>query len=138
MVLGLLSDIHANREALDDIIQPALARFTTGTLCVLLDEVRIAYGHVSTDGSHVAGLVTSTAGGGTAGLCVIEISGGACAPVGDGIVVDGTHGAAISWSPDDQWIVVLGSQPWLVDPLGVVPPVALPGDGPGTWQRLAP
>ena len=115
-----------------DPLRTAVVDVATGAL-ILLD---VAYGHISNDGSRVAGLRTPV--GETGRLCVIAITGGTCTALAETIGLQGTHGAALSWSPDDRWIGVLGERLWLVDPLGVVPPVAVPADGPASWQRVSP
>jgi hypothetical protein len=96
----------------------------------------VLFGHVSNDGTRVAGVQPNGEAGGQ--LCVIAITGGTCDAVPGTVWVAGPHGASVSWAPDDRWIALLGDSLWLVDPSGVVPPRAVPGDGPGSWQRIAP
>ena len=75
-----------------DIIDPV-----TGAETVL----DVAYGHVSNDGRRVAGLTTSTTSPQT--VCVIDIAGGPCVPLGGpSIVGGGPHGEGMQWSPDDE------------------------------------
>jgi len=96
----------------------------------------VAYGHLSNDGTRVAGIdVTDDSGG---RLCIVPITGGSCNPIDQPVAVEGAHGAALSWSPDDRWLALLGDTVWLVDPDGIVPPREVAADGPGSWQRLAP
>jgi Tol biopolymer transport system component len=92
----------------------------------------VTFGHVSNDGTRVAGL--NSAGQ----FCIVTIGGGSCDPIDDAVVVDGTRGASVSWSPDDRWIVVSENPTWLVDSLGIVPPRIVADGGPGAWQRTAP
>ena len=96
----------------------------------------VAFGHVSNDGTRVAGVQPNGDLGGP--LCVVAITGGNCDVVEGAVEVEGPHGASVSWSPDDRWIVILRDALWLVDPTGAVPPRVVAGDGPGSWQRVAP
>ena len=92
----------------------------------------VAFGHVSNDGTRVAGV--DRAGR----FCVVAVSGGPCDVIEDAVEVEGTHGASVSWSPDDRWIAISHSPVWLVDPMGAVPPRAVADGGPGAWQRTVP
>jgi Tol biopolymer transport system component len=92
----------------------------------------VAFGHVSNDGTRVAGI--NRAGR----FCVVAISGGPCRVIEDAVDVEGTRGAGVSWSPDDRWIAISESPVWIVDPTGVVPARIVADGGPGAWQRLAP
>jgi dipeptidyl aminopeptidase/acylaminoacyl peptidase len=95
----------------------------------------VAFGHVSNDGTRVAG----TGRGGH--LCVVAIAGGPCRIVGDNVPLEGTFGAGLSWSPDDRWLAVSAwhDEPiWLVDPTDVNRARRLSGGGAASWQRLAP
>jgi hypothetical protein len=92
----------------------------------------VMFGHVSNDGTRVAGV--DTAGQ----FCVVAISGGRCEAIGSFIQLEGSRGAGVSWSPDDRWIVISESPAWLVDPLGIDPPRLVTEGGPGAWQRTVP
>jgi hypothetical protein len=92
----------------------------------------VTYGHVSNDGTRVAGLDR----GGR--FCVVEISGGPCKAIAGALAVEGTRGAGVSWSPDDRWIAVSESPVWLVDPTGAIPPHIVADGGPAAWQRTSP
>jgi dipeptidyl aminopeptidase/acylaminoacyl peptidase len=92
----------------------------------------VAFGHVSNDGTRVAGLNRSGR------FCVVAISGGPCHVIEDAVEVEGTRGAGVSWSPDDRWIAISDSPVWLVDPMGVAPARIVANGGPGAWQRTAP
>jgi dipeptidyl aminopeptidase/acylaminoacyl peptidase len=89
----------------------------------------VTYGHVSNDGTRVAG--NDRFGR----FCVVAISGGPCDIIAGAVAVDGTHGASVSWSPDDRWIAISVSPVWLVDPSGAVPPRIVADGGPAAWQR---
>jgi len=92
----------------------------------------VAYGHVSNDGTRVAGVDD------LGRFCVAPISGGACDVIRFPGFVDGTHGASVRWSPDDRWIAVSTSPVWLVDPTNALPPRKIADGGPGSWQRTLP
>jgi Tol biopolymer transport system component len=96
----------------------------------------VAFGHVSNDGTRVAGVKLNGDIGGP--LCVVAITGGTCTVVGETVSVEGPHGASVSWSPDDRWIVLLSRSLWLVDTTGTTPPRVIAGTGTGSWQRIAP
>jgi Periplasmic component of the Tol biopolymer transport system len=91
-----------------------------------------AFGHVSNAGTRVAGIDRDGR------FCVVAISGGPCDVIEDAVEVEGTHGASVSWSPDDRWIAISHSPVWLVDPTGAVPPRVVADGGPGAWQRTLP
>jgi dipeptidyl aminopeptidase/acylaminoacyl peptidase len=102
---------------------------------VVLD---VGFGHVSNDGSR---MVAHAEGG----MCVIDLSGGDCLPVGhDSQAYERPHAEGVHWSPDDRWILTRapagdGFVASLVDPDGaVVDQPAWISDGGESWQRLAP
>ena len=99
-------------------------------------DVPVAYGHISNDGTRIAGL--DAAGQ----PCVAAISGGPCRAIGR---VDqapfGPDRAALLWSPDDRWIVSLPSGSSrgaiLLQPEGgVVDQPEWLVDGVSSWQRV--
>jgi dipeptidyl aminopeptidase/acylaminoacyl peptidase len=92
----------------------------------------VAYGHVSNDGTRVAGVDD------LGRFCVAPISGGGCVVIRFPGLVQGTHGASVRWSPDDRWIAVSTSPVWLVDPTNERPPRQIADGGPGSWQRTLP
>jgi len=95
----------------------------------------VAFGHVSNDGTRVAGLDAFDR------PCVVAITGGACRAIPNAPGWIGTTGAAVSWSPDDRWIAILAPDTgsiWLVDPTGAVAPSEVASGGPASWQRTAP
>lgn len=92
----------------------------------------VAYGHVSNDGTRVAGVDD------LGRFCVAPTSGGTCEVIRFPGLVDGTHGASVRWSPDDRWIAVSTSPVWLVDPTNALAPRAIVDGGPGSWQRTLP
>jgi Tol biopolymer transport system component len=93
----------------------------------------VAFGHISNEGTRIAGT------GFDGRFCVLEITGGACRiGIADAVAVVGSHGASVSWSPDDRWIAISRSPVWLVDPAGAVPPRAVAEGGPAAWQRTLP
>jgi Tol biopolymer transport system component len=104
------------------------------------DEVVIdaAFAHVSNSGTRILAI-----SGRTGGMCIADIGGGPCAPIGTAAqAFTGTHAAGASWSPDDRWIISAagnGPSPVLVDPDGRVgdQPSWL-ADGAQSWQRVAP
>ena len=76
-------------------------------------------------------------------LCVADAAGGPCFTFGGPRAEpDPTHGDALNWSPDDQWVITdpgrAGSEVVLVDPAGIKDDVVLAADGAGSWQRRAP
>jgi Tol biopolymer transport system component len=108
-----------------------VADVKTGTLTRL----DVAFGHVSNDGTRVAGLDAFDR------PCVVAITGGACRAIADAPGWIGTTGAAVSWSPDDRWIAIHAPDTgsiWLVDPTGALPSRQVPSTGPVSWQRMAP
>jgi Tol biopolymer transport system component len=102
--------------------------------------IAVAFGHVSNDGTRIAGLLGE---GEDQRVCVASIDGGPCIRIGDGSTLyEGTHHEGLYWSPDDRWIItrpgaegvavildangVVGRQPsWIAD-------------GAESWQRTAP
>ncbi len=60
----------------------------------------VSFGHVSNDGTRVAGLDARGR------FCIVAISGGQCHDVRADIALAGSRAAGLSWSPDDRWIVV--------------------------------
>jgi hypothetical protein len=98
-------------------------------------ELDVMFGHVSNDGTRVAGLDSSGR------PCIVAISGGTCAVIPDTPGWTGFTSAAIVWSPDDRWIAMIGpdeSSILIVDPTGALPPRQVASKGPGSWQRIAP
>jgi Tol biopolymer transport system component len=104
------------REDGDGRLRTLVVDLTTGAE-VIFDDV--GFGHVSNDGSRMVAL---TADG---RLCVADLSGGPCVPIGQGSrAYDATHAAGAQWSPDDDWIIVRlgsGNRAILVDPDGREP-----------------
>jgi hypothetical protein len=95
----------------------------------------VAFGHVSNDGTQVAG--TDSFGR----LCVVAIAGGPCRVLPGGVQVIGSTGAAVHWSPDDRWIAIspAGMDTVLVmDAVGTALPRAIGIGGTPSWQRVAP
>ena len=111
-----------------DARQTIVVDLTTGA------ETRLdlGFGHVSNDGTRVAGL--DSAGR----FCITPISGGRCDAIDADIQLAWARAAGVSWSPDDRWIVVSEFPAWLVDAEGIVPPRIIADGGPGAWQRTAP
>jgi len=99
----------------------------------------VEFGHVSNDGTRVAGLTNDP--GKPHVVCVVDVGGGPCVPISDvRSAPDGTHGEALQWSPDDEWIVVepvQGTAPVLLDPdgEGSAPGPAWVSQGAESWQR---
>ena len=61
----------------------------------------VAYGHVSNDGTRVAGL------GPDDSVCVVDIGGGPCVDISRrNQSNDGSHGEGLQWAPNDEWIFV--------------------------------
>ena len=102
-------------------------------------EIDAAAGRLSNDGTRIAGYRYF----GEAGrLCVAPADGsGPCAPFGsDAYESDITHGDALNWSPDDEWIIVYplgGDKVILIDPDGREDDIEIPADGAASWQRQA-
>ena len=100
----------------------------------------VAYGHVSNDGTRVAGLSTR----GRPVVCVVDISGGPCTGISESSQApDGSHGEGLQWSPDDEWVVVQpfdSPEPVLLDPdfEGSAPGGGWVADGAESWQRTVP
>jgi Tol biopolymer transport system component len=101
-------------------------------------DLPVAYGHLSNDGTRVAGLLGDHGGE----PCVAPVSGGECRPIGTRVQgPDGAHHTGMYWSPDDRWVV---SRPWwessaaaLLDPNGeVVDQPAWLTKGAQSWQRV--
>jgi hypothetical protein len=105
------------------------------------DLVRIdaGAGRLSNDGMRVAAYRLV---GKSFYLCVADAAGGPCAAIGGPIAEPNpTHGDALNWSPDDEWVIVYpkaGGKVLLVDPDGIEPDIEIAADGAGSWQRLAP
>ena len=101
-------------------------------------DVPVAYGHLSNDGTRVAGLMDDRGGG----PCVAPVSGGECRPIGArGEGPEGWHYAGMYWSPDDRWVVSRPSSrsaaALLLDPDGgTVDQPAWLADGAESWQRV--
>lgn len=74
-----------NREALDQRIQDAVGRSSLQDLCALLDEVRIAYGRVSTMGDLIAH--------GSATTAIVETPAGPVEVLASPVIVDGARSA---------------------------------------------
>ena len=95
------------------------------------------FGHVSNGGTRIVALDEQER------MCLANIRGGTCVPIGGDLqTYDGTHAAGVQWSPDDQWIITRdpgGDRAVLVDPEGNShdQPSWL-ADGAESWQRLAP
>ena len=102
-------------------------------------EIDAAAGRLSNDGTRIAGYRYF----GEAGrLCVAPADGsGPCVPFGsDAYKSDITHGDALNWSPDDEWIIVYplsGDNVILIDPDGKEDDIVIPADGAASWQRQA-
>ena len=101
-------------------------------------DVPVAYGHLSNDGTRVAGLTRAQDGE----PCIAFVSGGPCRSIGTvGQAAEGTHHDGLFWSPDDRWVV---SRPWwtsraaaLLDPNGaLVDQPAWMTKGAQSWQRV--
>lgn len=95
----------------------------------------VAWGHVSNDGTKVAGLDDRDR------LCVLTISGGQCRTIPDVRGWIASTSAALTWSPDDRWIAIFASDTrsmWLVDATGATASRRFPSSGTPTWQRIAP
>jgi hypothetical protein len=94
-----------------------------------------AWGHLSNDGTRVAGLDAFDR------PCIVAITGGACRVIPNAPAWSGATAAAVSWAPDERWIAIHAADTgsiWLVDPAGAVEPREVASDGPATWQRTAP
>ena len=120
----------------DQVSGTRLTDVMTGVETIL----SVDFGHLSNDGSRIAGL------GGRAlaeYLCVASVGGGPCTRVGGEFPLpDGTFHEALHWSPDDQWIIF---RPWGGDDVVIVDPTGESqrqpswiADGAETWQRVAP
>ena len=99
----------------------------------------VAFGHVSNDGTRVAGLRPADGS-----VCVVEITGGPCIPIGlRGESHVGSHGEGLQWSPDDEWIFIRLPEDTgfaLVEPDAgePEPPQWWIVEGAESWQRRAP
>jgi dipeptidyl aminopeptidase/acylaminoacyl peptidase len=103
------------------------------------DAVRIdaGAGRLSNDGTRVAAYRLF---GQTFFMCVADAAGGPCVPVGGPAEPDPTHGDALNWSPDDEWVIVYpraGGQVLLIDPDGKEADIEIAADGAGSWQRIS-
>jgi hypothetical protein len=99
-------------------------------------EIDAAAGRLSNDGTRIAGYRYV---GGVGRLCVAPADGnGPCVLVGSNATEsDITHGDALNWSPDDEWIIVytLANEVILIDPDGVEDDIEITADGAASWQR---
>jgi Tol biopolymer transport system component len=103
---------------------------------VVLD---VGYAHVSNRGDRILALAAS----GTQ-MCVADIRGGPCAPIGrPEQAYLGYNAYGVTWAPDDEWVLVrpdadLGSGV-IVDPDGsATDQPSWLADGGESWQRVAP
>ena len=102
--------------------------------------IDVGFGHLSNDGTRMVALDNDQ------GLmCVVDLSGGPCVPVGQpSQAYLWGHGAGAQWSPDDAWILTRqisddGETAALVDPDGaVLDQPSWISDGAVSWQRVAP
>lgn len=128
-------------------VQTHVLDVTTGDDTVLA----VGYGHVSNDGTRmVAHRLPNPPRPGvpwqlpTDGMCVVELRGGDCLPVGESSQAYLPHHAeGVRWSPDDRWLVTRspdeGSEAFLVDPEGrAIEQPSWISSGAESWQRLAP
>jgi Tol biopolymer transport system component len=98
------------------------------------------FGHVSNDGTRMIALDNKQET-----MCVVDLRGGPCVPVGlPSQVYLWGNSAGVQWSPDDEWILtrppvgdVLTAA--LIDPEGAIldQPTWI-SEGAVSWQRLAP
>jgi hypothetical protein len=120
---------------------------------VVLD---VGYGHVSNDGTRMVAHSWNPPRPPdgdqlpTDGMCVVELRGGDCIPVGEPHQLYlPAHGEGVHWSPDDRWLVTRDAleardspndaTAYLVDPDGeIVDQPSWISDGAVSWQRLAP
>jgi hypothetical protein len=120
---------------------------------VVLD---VGYGHLSNDGTrmvaHSWNPPRSPVGDQlpTDGMCVVELRGGDCIPVGEPHQLYlPSHGQGVHWSPDDRWLITRDAlmtrdsgedaTAYLVDPNGeIVDQPSWISEGAVSWQRLAP
>jgi hypothetical protein len=125
---------------------------TTGDDVVL----NVGYGHVSNDGSRMVAHSWNPPRPPvgeqlpTDGMCVVELRGGDCIPVGEPHQLYlPSHGEGVHWSPDDRWLITRDglmtrdsgddATAYLVDPNGdIVDQPSWISDGAVSWQRLAP
>jgi dipeptidyl aminopeptidase/acylaminoacyl peptidase len=101
--------------------------------------IDVGYGHISNDGTRMVALNDQE------GMCVVELSGGPCVPIGLSAQAFGpSHATGVQWSPDDEWILTRppggdGTTAFLVDPDGAA--LEQPSwitNGAVSWQRVAP
>jgi hypothetical protein len=102
-------------------------------------EMPIAFGHLSNDGTRLAGLEVVPSG---QRVCVIRVGDSDCRPISDVAAAhDPTHFRGLAWSPDDRWIVVypaVGGPPLLLDPDGGShPQPSWVVAGAESWQRTS-
>jgi Tol biopolymer transport system component len=101
-------------------------------------DVPVAFGHLSNDGTRVAGLLGNHEGV----PCVASVSGGECRPIGTrDQAPSALNHAGLFWSPDDRWVVTRPSTGWvrpqLLDPAGaIVDQPSWLADGAESWQRV--
>ena len=99
-------------------------------------ELDVTFGHLSNDGTRVAGLDAFKR------PCVVAITGGRCTVIPRAPAWEGTTSAGVTWSPDDRWIAISArgdaGSVWLLDPTGAIPPRQLVGGDSGSWQRATP
>lgn len=101
-------------------------------------EIKAAAGRLSNDGTRIAAYRFDSPVG---RLCVAPADGSnPCLPVGSNEQeTDITHGDALNWSPNDEWIIVYpltGNEVILIDPDGEEDDIVIRADGPGSWQRV--
>jgi len=93
------------------------------------------FGHISNDGSMIAGFSTVTEG---PQLCVRPIDGDTCVHIGrTAQAPEYSTTAGIQWSPDDRWITTFEEESrtvWLLSRDGTVS-MQIEADGPASWQR---
>jgi dipeptidyl aminopeptidase/acylaminoacyl peptidase len=104
-------------------------------------DINAGPGRLSNDGTRV---VAYRLDGERFSLCVAkaDVDGGPCIPIGGPVAEPNpTHGDALNWSPDDEWVIVYpkaGGKVLLVDPDGKEANIEIAAGGAGSWQRLAP
>ena len=116
-----------------EILSTRLATIATGTFI----DLPVAYGHISNDGTRIAGLRTFDGE-----PCVVSLAGGQCRSIGtQGQAPDGTHHTGLYWSPDDRWAVsrpgLRPDEAVLLDPAGSkTDQPAWLANGAASWQRV--